>query len=460
MRAIGRVGFTPFIFLSVLIHAFGALAFAAYLAMPSSQPEESLLARGPVRVRLGKLVPSLSASQVKPLPQSTAPPRPTPLAPSVTAIPQKRETLQSLEPTAFSQELPPQVTPVPKNPDLLNPLRSAEIQVPEIAPETLPRLHTTAKPSQTLVQGRLTLLERSAKTTVEHLSDQGKAALKPTNGPKAEKGAPSPVPRIDRIPSAIAQPPVQALKNRGQVAKVDLPKAIRSTHPPKNILPTTKSKKTKIEGTLLSKVEPTPRKMTLTKTVKPARLQKSVYSPKAPATVPKKARQETLERTSKKLFVPANVSDLIRLRLEEKKIEKHPRTATELLSSLDIRMKKQVRPAKGEKPRARKKARLAPLMTQDVRYRGYRYTIWKRIDDRLFYPDAAADEKVRGKVIVRFEVTRDGQLATLKLVQSSGFALFDEEALMAVRRAAPFPKFPPTISGNRLAIKSEILYEP
>jgi protein TonB len=443
MRAIGRVGFTPFIFLSVLIHAFGALAFAAYLAMPSSQPEESLLARGPVRVRLGKLVPSLSASQVKPLPQSTAPPRPTPLVPSVTAIPQKRETLQSLEPTAFSQELPPQVTPVPKNPDLLNPLRSAEIQVPEIAPETLPRLHTTAKPSQTLVQGRLTLLERSAKTTVEHLSDQGKAALKPTNGPKAEKGAPRLVPRIDRIPSAIAQPPVQALKNRGQVAKVEpTPRAAR--HPvlqaPKRLH--------------------TARKMTLTKTVKPARLQKSVYSPKAPATVPKKARQETLERTSKKLFVPANVSDLIRLRLEEKKIEKHPRTATELLSSLDIRMKKQVRPAKGEKPRARKKARLAPLMTQDVRYRGYRYTIWKRIDDRLFYPDAAADEKVRGKVIVRFEVTRDGQLATLKLVQSSGFALFDEEALMAVRRAAPFPKFPPTISGNRLAIKSEILYEP
>ncbi len=132
-----------------------------------------------------------------------------------------------------------------------------------------------------------------------------------------------------------------------------------------------------------------------------------------------------------------------------------------LLSSLSVKTKR-LPPSstKKEASRSRRKARLAPLMTQDVRYRGYRYAIWKRIDKRLYYPEAAAAGKVRGKVVLRFEVTRDGQLATLKLIESSGFPLFDEEALMAVRRAAPFPKFPPAISANRLAIKSEILYEP
>jgi protein TonB len=116
--------------------------------------------------------------------------------------------------------------------------------------------------------------------------------------------------------------------------------------------------------------------------------------------------------------------------------------------------------AKAKKKKEKRKARLAPLMTQDIRYRGYRYAIWKKIDELLFYPSAAVNAKVRGRVVVRFEVTRDGQLATLKLLNSSGFELLDEEALMAVRNAVPFPKFPSTINGNRIAIRSEIFYGP
>ncbi|MFQ5693018.1 MAG: energy transducer TonB, partial [Nitrospinota bacterium] len=140
-----------------------------------------------------------------------------------------------------------------------------------------------------------------------------------------------------------------------------------------------------------------------------------------------------------------------------------PRTATELLSSLRVKpdgAKRATGPSSKVKAKPRKRVRLAPLLTQDIRYRSYRDAIWKRVNDRLFYPESAAAEKVGGKVVIRFEVTRDGRLATLELIESSGFPIFDEEALMAIRRAAPFPKFPPTISASRLAIKSEILYEP
>lgn len=132
----------------------------------------------------------------------------------------------------------------------------------------------------------------------------------------------------------------------------------------------------------------------------------------------------------------------------------------ELLSAVPFRLAGPLSPPSAARPDSKRKARLAPLMTQDIRYRGYRDALWQRIDERLFYPEAAAAEKVRAKVVLRFEVTRDGHLATLEILKSSGYRLFDEEALMAVRRAAPFPRFPPAITANRLAIKSEILYEP
>nr|ABZ07516.1 putative gram-negative bacterial tonB protein [uncultured marine microorganism HF4000_ANIW137I15] len=154
------------------------------------------------------------------------------------------------------------------------------------------------------------------------------------------------------------------------------------------------------------------------------------------------------------------VDTFVRLAPKAKNRRSKPKTATELLSLLRTDPDGAAASPRKKNPRSRKKARLAPLLTQDVRYRGYRYAIWKKIDERLYFPEAAATGKVRGKVVVRFEVTRDGRLATLKLLQSSGFSLFDEEALMAIRKSAPFPKFPPTIKLNRLAIKSEILYEP
>ena len=156
------------------------------------------------------------------------------------------------------------------------------------------------------------------------------------------------------------------------------------------------------------------------------------------------------------------LDNFVRLSPKPKILKSKPKRKTlrGLLSSVRSRPFDAAASPRKKHPRSRKKARLAPLLTQNVRYREYRYAIWMKIDERLYFPEAAATGKVRGKVVVRFEVTRDGRLATLKLLQSSGFPLFDEEAMMAIRKSAPFPKFPSTIKLNRLAIKSEILYEP
>ena len=167
-----------------------------------------------------------------------------------------------------------------------------------------------------------------------------------------------------------------------------------------------------------------------------------------------------LSSKSNNKLILSKVDNYIRIPSKKSRHLKNPKTATELLSSLKDPIMNQDSVTKAKKQKGKRKARLAPLMTQDIRYRGYRYAIWKKIDELLFYPSAAANAKVSGRVVVRFEVTRDGQLATLKLLNGSGFELLDEEALMAVRNAAPFPKFPSTINGIRIAIKSEIFYEP
>ena len=151
------------------------------------------------------------------------------------------------------------------------------------------------------------------------------------------------------------------------------------------------------------------------------------------------------------------VDDYVRVPSKITSRPKKPKTATELLTSLKAPIRNRPSVAKTEKLKAKKRTRLDPLMTQDLSCRGCRYAIWKKIDKHLFYPQAAANGKASGRVVVRFEVTRDGQLAALKLLQGSGFELLDKEALMAVRKAAPLPKFPPAIAGNRIAIRSEIL---
>jgi protein TonB len=58
------------------------------------------------------------------------------------------------------------------------------------------------------------------------------------------------------------------------------------------------------------------------------------------------------------------------------------------------------------------------------------------------YPPSARREKAQGTVTVRFVVSADGGASGVSIVRSSGFAVLDEAAIDAVRRAAPFPDTP------------------
>ncbi len=54
---------------------------------------------------------------------------------------------------------------------------------------------------------------------------------------------------------------------------------------------------------------------------------------------------------------------------------------------------------------------------------------------------------------VFFRIGRGGELSDLRIVDSSGFNVFDLAGLRAVRQAAPFPRLPESYPRSELAVK-------
>ena len=55
-----------------------------------------------------------------------------------------------------------------------------------------------------------------------------------------------------------------------------------------------------------------------------------------------------------------------------------------------------------------------------------------------------------GVVRVRFVIDRAGLLVDGRILQGSGCAALDEEAMAMMRRASPYPKAPREIAGERI----------
>jgi TonB family protein len=78
--------------------------------------------------------------------------------------------------------------------------------------------------------------------------------------------------------------------------------------------------------------------------------------------------------------------------------------------------------------------------TAEREYSREHLEIRKRVQRVLRFPKRLAVMLEQGETIVQFTVERDGKLwGDVKLLKSAGFDEFDQEALEAVRRAAPYP---------------------
>ena len=91
--------------------------------------------------------------------------------------------------------------------------------------------------------------------------------------------------------------------------------------------------------------------------------------------------------------------------------------------------------------------------------RQYITSIREKVDRQWTYPKTIIRYKVTARVVVLFTVGRSGELEALEVVKGSGYSDLDEEALRAVKAAAPFPPLPPEFNKERLEIDVGFNYE-
>lgn len=98
------------------------------------------------------------------------------------------------------------------------------------------------------------------------------------------------------------------------------------------------------------------------------------------------------------------------------------------------------------------------LNTNDPVYVTYFTKIKQLIESRWEYPEIALRYGLQGRLSLQFTIGANGQLEQVRMIRSSGSQVLDEEAVRAVRAAAPFPPIPSWIKPNPLLISASMEY--
>lgn len=81
----------------------------------------------------------------------------------------------------------------------------------------------------------------------------------------------------------------------------------------------------------------------------------------------------------------------------------------------------------------------------------------KKIEEAKRYPWEALRRNWQGKVILSFWIDQKGEVKDIKILQSSGYKVLDEEAKATLLRASPLP-VPPEMEENSFKIEVPILF--
>ncbi|HEY7168167.1 MAG TPA: energy transducer TonB [Candidatus Binatia bacterium] len=98
------------------------------------------------------------------------------------------------------------------------------------------------------------------------------------------------------------------------------------------------------------------------------------------------------------------------------------------------------------------------LNTRDPQYVTYFGSIKRSIEINWQYPEMALKYGLQGKLLLQFTILNNGELENAVIVRSSGSHLLDDEALRAVKAAAPFQPIPPWIGKNRVEVVASFEY--
>lgn len=83
----------------------------------------------------------------------------------------------------------------------------------------------------------------------------------------------------------------------------------------------------------------------------------------------------------------------------------------------------------------------------------------RKIELAKRYPLLAKLSQAEGIAEVEFFVSKAGEVIKLKLVKSTKNRILDDEAILTVKRAAPFPPIPKSFNKSKLKIVVPIVYQ-
>ncbi|NIS09080.1 MAG: energy transducer TonB, partial [Candidatus Dadabacteria bacterium] len=96
--------------------------------------------------------------------------------------------------------------------------------------------------------------------------------------------------------------------------------------------------------------------------------------------------------------------------------------------------------------------------TTEYKYLSYFLKLKRQIEGVWNYPKASKLKGEQGELLLIFTISSNGQLEDVKLLETSGFPRLDNEALRAIRVAAPYVPFPKAWDLERLNIKAGFIY--
>jgi protein TonB len=100
------------------------------------------------------------------------------------------------------------------------------------------------------------------------------------------------------------------------------------------------------------------------------------------------------------------------------------------------------------------------LNTKEIKYADYMARIKHQIEKVWTYPEQAARKGISGEITLRFKLSKDGNLLSVRMLDSSGTKILDVAAIKAVKGAAPYYPFPATITTKKLVITASFIYSP
>lgn len=173
---------------------------------------------------------------------------------------------------------------------------------------------------------------------------------------------------------------------------------------------------------------------------------KKEEAPKKPtriASVPEQIRRESEmpEEESKETETPELSKEQL-FNSEPSQFAQEQKSARDFLGARDVKNKEDT----------------VDLNTTEFRYLSYFLKLKRQIEGVWNYPEASRMRGEQGELLLIFTIRSDGYLENVKLLDSSGFRRLDDEAIRAIRVAAPFSPFPQSWELERLNIRAIFRY--